>query len=93
MGKGKAQFRKAQSMTQTQFANALGIAMAYYKGSKSRIPVALQFTLATLLVVSIEEVIGEPVKVAKGEGDPKPRSQRQMELIGHSPRAKQKLEM
>ncbi|MEW5249609.1 hypothetical protein [Microbulbifer discodermiae] len=96
MGKGKAQFRKAQNMTQTQFANALGIAqqaMAYYKGSKSRIPVALQSTLATLLVASVKEVIGKPVKVAEGKSDPTPRLQRQMDVIGLLPRAKQKLVM
>ncbi|MEW5249620.1 helix-turn-helix transcriptional regulator [Microbulbifer sp. 2201CG32-9] len=49
MGKGKAQFRKAQNMTQTQFANALGIAQqtkAHYEGGKLLIPVTLLFTLA-----------------------------------------------
>jgi len=96
MGKRIAQFRKAQNMTQTQLADALGIAqqtMAHYEGGKLRIPVALLSTLATLLAVSIEEVIGEPVKTAKGKRGPTPRLQRQVELISQLPRAKQKFVM
>lgn len=96
MGKRIAQFRKAQNMTQTQLADALGIAqqtMAHYEGGKLRIPVALLSTLATLLAVSVEDVIGEPAKAAKGKRGPTPRLQRQMELIGQLPRAKQKFVM
>lgn len=96
MGKRIAQFRKAQNMTQTQLADALGIAqqtMAHYEGGKLRIPVALLPTLARLLAVSVEEIIGEPTKSAKGKRGPTPRLQRQMELIGQLPRAKQKFVM
>ena len=96
MGKRIAQFRKAQNMTQTQLANALGIAqqtMAHYEGGKLRIPVAFLTTLATLLAVSIEDVIGEPAKAAKGKRGPTPRLQRQVELISQLPRAKQKFVM
>ena len=96
MGKRIAQFRKAQNMTQTQLADALGIAqqtMAHYEGGKLRMPVALLSILATLLAVSIEEVIGEPAKAAKGKPGPTPRLQRQVELIGQLPRAKQKFVM
>ncbi|MDM3872249.1 helix-turn-helix transcriptional regulator [Porticoccus sp. W117] len=95
MGKRIAQFRKAQNMTQTQLADALGIAqqtMAHYEGGKLRIPVGLLSMLATLLAVSVEEIIGEPT-TAKGKRGPTPRLQRQMELIGQLPRAKQKFVM
>ncbi len=96
MGKRIAQFRKAQNMTQTQLADALGIAqqtMAHYEGGKLRIPVALLSTMATLLAVSIEAIIGEPSKATKGKRGPTPRLQRQMELISQLPRTKQKFVM
>jgi transcriptional regulator with XRE-family HTH domain len=96
MGKRIAQFRKAQNMTQTQLADALGIAqqtMAHYEGGRLRMPVALLPKLATLLAVSIEEVVGEPAKKTKGKRGPTPRLQRQVELIGQLPRAKQKFVM
>ncbi len=83
-------------MTQTQLTDALGIAqqtMAHYEGGKLRIPVALLSTMATLLAVSIEAIIGEPVKAAKGKRGPTPRLQRQMELISQLPRTKQKFVM
>ncbi len=85
-----------QNMTQTQLADALGIAqqtMAHYEGGKLRIPVALLSTMATLLAVSIEAIIGEPAKAAKGKRGPTPRLQRQMELISQLPRTKQKFVM
>jgi DNA-binding XRE family transcriptional regulator len=83
-------------MTQTQLADALGIAqqtMAHYEGGRLRMPVALLPKLATLLAVSIEEVVGEPAKKTKGKRGPTPRLQRQVELIGQLPRAKQKFVM
>lgn len=81
MGKRIAQFRKAQSMTQTQLADALGIAqqtMAHYEGGRLRMPVALLPKMATLLAVSIEEIVGEPARAAKGKRGPTPRLQRQV---------------
>ena len=94
MGKRIAQFRKAQGMTQTQLADALGIAqqtMAHYEGAKLRIAVALLPTLAKALAVSVEDIIGQPIKkAAKGKRGPTPRLQQQVELIGQLPRAKQK---
>src|SRR5574339_245805 len=67
MGKRIAQFRKAQNMTQTQLAEALGIAqqtMAHYEGGRLRMPVALLPTMATLLAVTMEEIVGEPANAA-----------------------------
>ncbi|MFO7594301.1 MAG: helix-turn-helix transcriptional regulator [Pseudomonadota bacterium] len=96
MGKRIAQYRKAQNMTQTQLAEALGIAqqtMAHYEGGRLRLPVAQLPMLATLLAVSVEEIVGEPAKAAKGKRGPTPRLQRQVELIGQLPRAKQKFVM
>jgi transcriptional regulator with XRE-family HTH domain len=96
MGKRIAKFRKAQDMTQTQLATALGIAqqtMAHYEGGKLRIPVLLLSSLATLLAVSVEDLIGEPTKATKGKRGPTPRLQRQVELINQLPRTKQKFVM
>ncbi len=96
MGKRVAQFRKAQNMTQTQLADALGVAqqtMAHYEGGRLRMPVALLPTLATLLAVSVEEIVGDAKSAVKGKRGPTPRLQRQVELIGQLPRAKQKFVM
>lgn len=96
MGKRLAQFRKAQNMTQTQMADAIGISqqtMAHYEGGKLRIAVALLPQLAVLLAVSVEEIMGDQKPAAKGKRGPTPRLQRQIELIGQLPRTKQKFVM
>ena len=96
MGKRIATFRKAQGMTQTQLATTLGIAqqtMAHYEGGRLRMPIALLSSLATLLAVSVEDLIGEPTKATKGKRGPTPRLQRQVELINQLPRTKQKFVM
>lgn len=56
-------------------------------------PVALLSNLATLLAVSVEDLIGEPAKAAKSKRGPTPRLQRQVELITQLPRTKQKFVM
>lgn len=96
MGKRIAKFRKAQDMTQTQLATELGIAqqtMAHYEGGRLRMPVALLSSLATLLAVSVEELIAEPTKATKAKRGPTPRLQQQVELVAQLPRTKQKLVM
>lgn len=92
MGKRLAQFRKAQSMTQTQLADALGISqqtMAHYEGGKLRIAVALLPQLAILLTVTVEEIIGDQKPAAKSKRGPTPRLKRQVELFVKLPRTKQ----
>ena len=96
MGKHIAKLRKAQDLTQTQLATELGIAqqtMAHYEGGRLRMPVSLLSGLATLLAVSVEELIGEPIKAAKSKRGPTPRLQQQVELVSQLPRTKQKLVM
>ena len=96
MGKRIAQLRKAQNMTQTQLADVLGVAqqtMAHYEGGRLRMPVALLPMVATLLLTSVEEIIGEPGKATKGKRGPTPKLQQQMERISQLPRARQKFVM
>lgn len=96
MGKRVAQLRKTQNMTQTQLADVLGVAqqtMAHYEGGRLRMPVALLPMLATLLLVSVEEIVGAPGQATKGKRGPTPKLQQQMERVSQLPRAKQKFVM
>lgn len=93
LGKRIAELRKAQGLTQTQVGEILGISqktLAHYEGGKLRMPVALLPTLATLLRVSIEEIVGEPNKAAKKKRGPTSKLQQQIEQVSSLPRSKQK---
>jgi transcriptional regulator with XRE-family HTH domain len=92
LGKRIAQFRKAQNLTQTQVAETLGMSqktVAHYEGGKLRVPVALLPILAKLLIVSVEDIIGEPARPAKR--GPTSKLQRQVDQIRQMPRNKQRL--
>lgn len=94
LGRRIADARKARGMTQTQLAEALGIAqqtMAHYEGGRLRLAVALLPPLARTLDVSIEALIGEPVPPAKR--GPTPKLQQQIERLHRLPRATQKVVM
>lgn len=93
LGKRIALLRKAQGLTQTQVAEVLGISQktqAHYEGGKLRIPVALLPTLATLLRISVEEIVIEPTKTAKKKPGPTSKLERQIEQVSSLPRSKQK---
>jgi hypothetical protein len=47
-------------------------------------------TLAKMLAVSLDELIGEPIKKSKGKRGPAPKLQQQMERVSRLPRSKQK---
>jgi len=53
-------------------------------------PVSLLSSLATLLAVSVEELIGEPTKAAKSKRGPSSKLQQQLERVSNLPRSKQK---
>lgn len=96
MGQRIATLRKEHNLTQQQLAEALGIAqqtLAHYEGGHLRIAVAMLPPLAKLLSVTIEELIGEEPKLAKGKRGPTPKLQQQMERIAQLPKPKQRFVM
>jgi len=92
LGRQIAQKRKALGLTQTDLAQALGVAqqtMAHYEGGTARIAVATLPTVARVLGVSIEDLIGEN-RHPPGKRGPAPKLQQQLEQLSRLPRAKQR---
>lgn len=94
LGARIAERRKAQGITQVELAKALGIAqqtMAHYEGGVSRIAVSHLLTLARVLDVAVEELLGEGGGKRGGKRGPVPKLQAQIERIGALPRSKQRM--
>jgi transcriptional regulator with XRE-family HTH domain len=92
LGERIAAARKAQGITQSQVAEALGIAqqtLAHYEGGKLRVAVAPLAPLALTLWVSVEELVGVPTRRA-GKRRPTPKLQQQIERLSDLPQAKQR---
>ncbi len=93
LGARVAELRKAQGITQIQMAEALGVSQQTvnsYEVARRRIPTSALPTLAKLLTLSIDELLGEPVKPTNGKRGPASRLQQQIERVGRLPRSKQK---
>jgi len=93
LGSRVAELRKAQDITQIQMAEVLGVSQQTvnsYEVARRRIPASMLPTLAKLLVVTLDDLIGEPTKKANGKRGPAPKLQQQMELVSRLPRSKQK---
>jgi len=93
LGQRIAKLRKAQSLTQVQLAEYLGIAqqtMAHYEGGTLRIAVALLKSLAKVLQVSVEQLMDEERPSKKSKRGPTSKLQRQVEQVRLMPRTKQK---
>ena len=96
LGQRIAQFRKAQGLTQQQLAEILEISqqtMAHYEVGRLRIAVVLLPALTKALGISVEELLEESPKTAKGKRGPASTLERQIEQISQLPRAKQKFVM
>lgn len=94
LGRRIAEHRKAVGLTQVQLAEQLGIAqqtMAHYEGGVSRIPVETLAQAATVLRVSVEEMIGTPTGRGANKRGPAPKLQQQIERVQTLPKAKQRL--
>jgi transcriptional regulator with XRE-family HTH domain len=92
LGARIAEARKAAGLTQVQLAEALGIAqqtMAHYEGGVSRIAVAMLPTVAKVLGVSIEDLVGEASR--PGKRGPAPKIQQQLERVSQLPKPKQRM--
>jgi transcriptional regulator with XRE-family HTH domain len=97
LGARVAELRKAQGITQIQMAEALGVSQQTinsYEVGRRRIPVSTLPILATLLAISIDELLlGEKSKRASNKRGPTSKLQQQMERVSLLPRAKQKFVM
>jgi len=86
-----AEARRAQSLTQQQLGELLGISqqmVAFYEIDCWRVPISLLPELARTLDVAMEEPIGEEAKPAKHGLSPK--LQPQLERITRPPKAQQR---
>ncbi len=89
-----AQLRKEQGITQVQLAEWLNVSQQTvnaYEVGRRRMAVSALPTIAKLLGVALEELIGETPK--PGKRGPTPKLQQQMERINQLPKAKQKFVM
>lgn len=95
MGARIAAARKAQSLTQQQLADALGISqqtVAHYEVGRLRVPSSLLPPLGDALHLSYEELLGQDAK-APGKRGPAPKLQKQFERISRLPRSTQQVLM
>jgi len=91
LGARIAQQRKAQAITQAQLAEWLGVSqqtITAYEVGRRRIQVSSLPTIARLLGVSVEELIGG--NNARSKRGPAPKIQQQLERVSALPKAKQK---
>jgi transcriptional regulator with XRE-family HTH domain len=91
IGKRIAQYRKEQDLTQEQLAEKLGITqsvLAHYETGIRRIPLSTIPSLSQILFVSVEEILGLPLKKKRG---PSPKIQKILQQLQNLPLSKQKL--
>jgi len=87
--------RKEQQITQVQLAEILGISQQYmqaFEAGRRKIPSSMLPTLAEVLAVSVEELIGIATTQNKKRG-PAPKLLKQIEQISQLPKTKQKFVM
>lgn len=95
LGARIAQARKEHSLTQQELAEQLGVAqqtLAHYEVGRARLPASMLPTLARLLTLSLDELMGQPAPArarAGGKRDPASRLQQQIEALAQLPKAKQ----
>jgi transcriptional regulator with XRE-family HTH domain len=95
LGARVAQARKEQNLTQQQLAEQLGIAqqtLAHYEVGRLRVPASMLPTLAELLNVPVEVLLGQSVRRAARRGPPS-KLQQQVERLALLPKAQQRLVM
>lgn len=95
LGRRIAQARKDQGLTQQDLADHLGIpqqTLAHYEVARARVPASMLPTLAQLLTLSLDELIGSPLPPRKGKPGkrgPTSRLQQQIEAVEQLPKTKQ----
>jgi transcriptional regulator with XRE-family HTH domain len=93
LGARIAQARKAHGLTQQDLADQLGIAqqtMAHYEVGRARVAASMLPTLAKLLTMSLDELMGQAVAPQRStKRGPASRLQQQIDAVAQLPKAKQ----
>lgn len=100
LGARIAQARKDHGMTQQQLAEQLGIAqqtLAHYEVGRARLPVSMLPLLARLLMLSLDELMGQNTQPAGAAAaarrgakrGPVSRLQQQIEAVAKLPKSQQ----
>ena len=98
LGARIAQARKDHGLTQQALAEQLGVAqqtLAHYEVGRARMPASVLPTVARLLTLSLDELMGQPVARAQrssvrgGKRGPASRLQQQIEAVAQLPKTKQ----
>ena len=90
LGARIASARKTQHLTQQELADQLGIpqqTLAHYEGGHVRFPASMLPTLAEILGLTLEELMGH--ERPKGKRGPSSRLQQQLDRISQLPKTKQ----
>lgn len=94
LGQRIAALRRDRGLTQVQLAEAMGVAqqtVAHYEAGRLRLLAGALPTLADVLGVSVEELVGTPNRRVAGKRGPKGKVQQQLEQIEALPKAKQRV--
>ena len=100
-----AQARKDHGLTQNELAEQLGVAqqtLAHYEVGRARMPASMLPTVARLLTLSLDELMGQPVpraargaasgksgKSGSGKRGPASRLEQQIQAVAQLPKTKQ----
>ena len=101
LGARIAQARKDHGMTQQELAEQLGVAqqtLAHYEVGRARMPASMLPTVARLLTLSLDELMGQPLaraargapaKSRGGKRGPASRLEQQIQAVAQLPKTKQ----
>ena len=95
LGARIAQARKEHGMTQQELAEQLGLAQqtfAHYEVGRARMPASMLPTVARLLTLSLDELMGEPVvrrAARSGKRGPASRLEQQIQAVAQLSKSKQ----
>lgn len=96
LGARMARLRKAQDITQVQIAEQLGVSQQTinsYEVGRRRVSVSLLPSIAKILGVSVESLMGEETKATAAKRGPAPKLQQQMDRITCLPKTQQRFVM
>jgi len=92
LGARIAEARRSHGITQQALAEQLGIAqqtLAHYEVGRIRLPASMLPTLAQLLTLSLDELMGTALPKQRGKRGPSSRLQQQIEAVEQLPKTKQ----
>lgn len=95
LGARIAQARKEHGLTQNELAEQLGVAqqtLAHYEVGRARMPASMLPTVARLLTLSLDELMGQSVARCAVRGtkrSPVSRLQQQIDAVAQLPKTKQ----